>query len=69
VNKLHGPPYSRDEVQPVYRPLVTADRQQQPSPSTGDAVDDVIVAAEQVPGLSVPPPTPEIIGDFYSFYF
>jgi len=62
VTKLHGPVYSRDEVQPVYRPLVTNNQSALPSPGNGcDVIDDVIVS-EQVPAVSASPPPPEIIG-------
>jgi len=59
VGKLHGPVYGRDEIQPVYRPLVNTAGQRPPSPSNGcDVIDDVIVAERQAPVLDVPPPTP-----------
>ena len=65
VNKLHGPSYSRDEIQPVYRPLVNGQQPPQlpPSPGNGcDVIDDVIVS-EQVPGVSASlQPLPEIVG-------
>jgi len=63
VNKLHGPSYSRDEIQPVYRPLVNSLQTPLTSPSNGcDVIDDVIVS-EQVPLVSASlQPPPEIIG-------
>jgi len=63
VVKLHGPLYGRDEIQPVYRPLVTGQRPAPPSPSNGCDVIDDVVATERVHVLSAPPPTPEIIGN------
>jgi len=63
VNKLHGPLYDRDEIEPVYRPLVTDRQPTLPSPSNGCDVIDDVVATEQVHVLNVPPPTPEIIGN------
>ena len=61
VVKLHGPVYSRDEIQPVYRPLVTS-QHQSALPAPGDVIDDVIVS-EQVHAVSASPPHPEIIGN------